>query len=100
MGTYLVYINAMFFGMPMALFPAVAVEYGGASVGLLYAAPSVGALLATLTSGWTAHVNRHGLAVVIAAALWGFAILCFGFADHLWLALVCLADRESKRLNS
>jgi MFS family permease len=91
MGTYLVDINAMFFGMPMALFPAIAVGYGGASVGLLYAAPSIGALLATLTSGWTVRINRHGLAVVIAAAIWGFAILCFGFADHLWLALVCLA---------
>ena len=91
MGTYLVDINAMFFGMPMALFPAVAEGYGGASVGLLYAAPSIGALLATLTSGWTPRVHRHGLAVVIAAAVWGLAILCFGFADHLWLALVCLA---------
>jgi MFS family permease len=90
MGTYLVDINAMFFGMPMALFPAIAEGFGGASVGLLYAAPSIGALLATLTSGWTRRVNRHGLAVVIAAAIWGLAILCFGFANHLWLALVCL----------
>lgn len=90
MGTYLVEINAMFFGMPMALFPAVATKFGGASVGLLYAAPSVGAILATLSSGWTVRVNRHGLAVVIAAAVWGFSIICFGLADFLWLALLCL----------
>lgn len=45
MGTYLVDINAMFFGMPNALFPALAVPFGGASVlGLLYSAPAVGAL--------------------------------------------------------
>lgn len=52
MGTYLVDINAMLFGMPIALFPALATRYGGAGVlGLLYAAPSVGSMLATLTSG-------------------------------------------------
>jgi MFS family permease len=91
MGTYLIDINAMFFGMPMALFPAIATQFGGASVGLLYAAPSVGALLATLASGWTSRVNLHGLAVTIAAAVWGVGIIGFGFANRLWLALFCLA---------
>ena len=90
MGTYLIDINAMFFGMPMALFPAIATRFGGASVGFLYAAPSVGALLVTLASGWTARVNLHGRAVTVAAALWGAAIIGFGFADRLWLALFCL----------
>ncbi len=91
LGTYLVDMNAMFFGMPMALFPAIAEQFGGASVGLLYAAPAAGALLATLTSGWTKRVQRHGLAVCIAAACWGAAIIAFGFSASLWLALVCLA---------
>lgn len=91
LGTYLIDINAMFFGMPMALFPAIAVSFGGASVGLLYAMPAVGAFLATLTSGWTKRVHRHGLAVAIAAACWGIAIIGFGLAHRLWLALVCLA---------
>jgi MFS family permease len=91
MGTYLVDINAMFFGMPMALFPALAEYFGGASVGLLYSAPAVGSLLATLTSGWTARVHRHGLAVVVAAGIWGVAIICFGLSDQLWVALLCLA---------
>lgn len=91
LGTYLIDINAMFFGMPMALFPAMAAGFGGAAVGLLYAMPAVGSLCATLTSGWTKKVHRHGLAVAIAAACWGVAIIGFGFADRLWLALVCLA---------
>src|SRR2546430_3948207 len=30
-GTYLIDMAAMFFGMPMALFPALAVRYGGAA---------------------------------------------------------------------
>jgi len=91
LGTYLVDINAMFFGMPMALFPAIAQSYGGASVGLLYAGPAFGALVVSLTSGWTRRVHRHGRAVAIAAACWGLAIIGFGFAGRLWLALLCLA---------
>lgn len=51
LGTYLIDINAMFFGMPMALFPAIAESYGGASVGLFYAMPGRGSLVVTLTSG-------------------------------------------------
>jgi MFS family permease len=91
LGSYGVDIVAMFFGMPMALFPAIATKFGGAEVlGLLYAAPSVGALLATLTSGWVARVHRHGLAIIFAAAAWGVAITCFGLAPNLPLALICL----------
>jgi MFS family permease len=91
-GTYLVDMNAMFFGMPMALFPAIAKRYGGAEVlGLLYAAPSAGSIVVTLTSGWTRRVHRHGRWVAYGAAAWGAAIVAFGFAEALWLALACLA---------
>jgi hypothetical protein len=46
-GTYAVDLVAMFFGMPSALFPAIADGFGGPAVlGLLYAAPAAGALLA------------------------------------------------------
>jgi MFS family permease len=91
-GTYLVDMNAMFFGMPMALFPAIAKRYGGAEVlGLLYAAPSAGSIVVTLTSGWARHVHRHGRAIVYGAAAWGVAIVAFGLADVLWLGLACLA---------
>ena len=91
LGTYLVDINAMFFAMPQALYPFVAERLGGPAVlGLLYAAPSAGSLLATLTSRWTARVHRHGLGVIFAAAAWGVAIVGFGLSSTLWLALVCL----------
>jgi MFS family permease len=91
-GTYGVDMLAMFFGMPLALFPAFASEFGGAGVlGLMYAAIPVGSLLATLTSGWTGRVHRHGLAVIWAAAGWGVAITAVGFAPNLALALVALA---------
>ena len=91
LGTYLIDMNAMFFGMPTALFPAMAANFGAGTVGFFYAAPSVGALVATLTSGWAKKVNRHGLFVAIAAALWGVAMIFFGLAQNLYLALFCLA---------
>ena len=91
MGTYIVDVVAMFFGMPMALFPAAATHLGGPGVlGLLYAAPAAGSLLATVTSGWTAHVHRHGAAVCVAAAVWGGGIVVFGLAPGLGLALAGL----------
>jgi MFS family permease len=92
LGTYLVDINAMFFGMPQALFPFIADRLGGPAVlGLIYAAPSAGAMLATLTSGWAGRIHRHGLAILFAAGAWGAAIVGFGLARTLWLALALLA---------
>ena len=91
LGTYLIDMNAMFFGMPTALFPAMAAKFGAGTVGFFYAAPSAGALVATLTSGWAKQVNRHGLFVALAAPLWGVAIIFFGLAQNLYLALFCLA---------
>jgi MFS family permease len=91
-GTYVVDFVAMVFGMPLALFPALSDRLGGPPVlGLLYAAPAVGALGASLTSRWTPRVQRHGLAVMVAAAVWGLAIVGFGFCTTLWPALAYLA---------
>lgn len=81
MGTYLIDMVAMFFGMPMALFPAIAAHEGGPGVlGLLYSAPAVGALIAASTSGWSHRVHRHGMAVVLSAIGWGLAIALFGLS--------------------
>lgn len=90
-GTYTVDMVAMFFGMPLALFPALADRLGGPAVlGLLYAAPSIGSLLASVTSGWAGRVHRHGLAIVVAACAWGLAIAAFGLAPTVPLALFFL----------
>src|SRR3954454_14247889 len=92
LGTYAVDIVAMFFGMPNAIFPAFAHEFGGAGVlGLMYAAPSLAAIAATLTSGWTGGTRRHGAAICFAAAGWGLAIAVVGLAPGLALVLAGLA---------
>jgi MFS family permease len=91
-GTYVVDFVAMVFGMPLALFPAFADLLGGpVALGMLYAAPAVGALLASVTGGWTPRVRRHGRAIMAAATLWGVAIIGFGLSHSLWPALLCLA---------
>jgi MFS family permease len=93
-GAYLIDVNAMVFGMPRALFPALAATVfggGATTVGLLYSAPGVGALLGALTSGWVGRVRRQGLAVVFAVLIWGLSIAGFGVAHWLPLALVLLA---------
>ncbi len=93
-GAYLIDINAMVFGMPRALFPALAASVfgGGAStLGFLYAAPGAGALVGALTTGWVSRIQRQGLAVIIAVIAWGAAITCFGLVSWLPLALLLLA---------
>ncbi len=89
-GTYVLDIIAMFFGMPMALFPAIAEQFPGASVGWFYSMLAVGPLVVSLTSGWTGRVRRHGLAITLAVLVWGVAIVGFGLSRHLWMALLCL----------
>ncbi len=93
-GVYLIDINAMVFGMPRALFPAMAGSvFGGGTItlGFLYAAPGVGALIGALTTGWVATLRRQGWAVILAVSVWGVAIALFGLVDTLWFALVLLA---------
>jgi len=93
-GAYLIDINAMVFGMPRALFPALATTVfgGGAStLGFLYAAPGAGALAGALTTGWVSRIQRQGLAVIIAVIAWGAAITCFGLVSWLPAALALLA---------
>jgi MFS family permease len=92
MGSYVVDMVAMIFGMPNALFPALAQRFGGASiVGLLYAAPAAGAVLISLFSGWTKKIRSYGKAVIIAAFMWGLFIVFLGLTHQLILALVALA---------
>lgn len=92
LGTYFVDFIAMVFGMPTALFPAIAQSFGGANVlGMLYAAPAVGALILSFFSGWVVHVKRHGVAIAVAASLWALAIILFGLSTHVGLALFFLA---------
>ncbi len=92
--TFVVDLIAMIFGMPRALFPALAANrFGGGArtVGFLYAALAAGGLLGTVFGGWFSRVRRQGVAVLVAVAVWGAAVVAFGLVDSLGPALVVLA---------
>jgi ENTS family enterobactin (siderophore) exporter len=93
-GMLLVDTSAMVFGMPTALFPALAAEHfhgGSATFGLLTAAPGLGALVGGATSGWVGGLRRPGVVVIGAGAVWGGAIAAFGLVHSLAWALAFLA---------
>lgn len=93
LGIFVADTNAMIFGMPAALFPAFGERLGGGArtVGFLYAAPWIGAFVASVLSGWITRVRRQGLGVCVAIGVWGGAIALFGFSRSLWIAVPLLA---------
>ncbi|MEA2609141.1 MAG: hypothetical protein QOJ75_1384 [Chloroflexota bacterium] len=101
LGSFVIDLDAMIFGMPTSLFPVLALDVfktGPAGFGLLAAAPAVGAFLGALLSGWVSSVTRTGRAVVVAVVGWGLAITAFGLVTFsfplalLFLALAGTAD--------
>lgn len=86
---------AMIFGMPRAVFPELAETtfgLGASGLGLLYAAPAAGALVAALTSGWVSRIRRQGIAVLVSVVVWGSAIALAGLSvSSLSLMLFFLA---------
>jgi MFS family permease len=92
--TFVVDIIAMTFAWPNAVFPELSetrFEGSANSLGWLFAGISIGALVSGLTSGWVSRVDRQGAVVLGAIVVWGIAIIGFGFAPTLWLAVLCLA---------
>jgi MFS family permease len=98
---FVIDLVAMVFGMPRAVFPALAEStfaVGASGLGLLYAAPAAGALTGALTTGWVNRVRRRGLAVVVAVCIWGAAITLAGLSlfsfplTLFWLAVAGAAD--------
>ncbi len=95
LGSFVIDLDAMIFGMPTALFPVLALDVfgtGAAGFGLMAAAPAVGAFIGALLSGWVIHVRRTGRAILLAVVGWGLAITAFGLVTFSFpLALVFLA---------
>jgi MFS family permease len=81
LSVFVIDLVAMIFGMPRAVFPALAERtFGGgaATLSLLYASVSVGALAGALTSGWVTRVRAQGASVLLAVTIWGAAITLAG----------------------
>ena len=94
---FVIDLIAMIFGMPRAVFPALAQDTfhsGATGAGLLYSAPAAGALIGALLSGWVKRISRQGLAVIVAVMVWGAAITFAGlsvFSLALTLAMLAVA---------
>jgi MFS family permease len=93
LATYLVDMVGMFLAMPIVLFPAFATEIlrEPKLLGLLYSAEAIGAMSASLTSGWAKHVHHQGRAVVLATICWGAAVGIAGLAPNIWFAIAFFA---------
>jgi MFS family permease len=91
-GTYIIDLLAMILAFPVVMLPFVAARFHETiALPLLYCGIPAGALIATLTSGWSRSVHRYGRAIVVAAALWGLGIALFGYSSSLWLVFLGLA---------
>jgi len=91
LGTYVVDLAAMFFAMPMALFPFWADAIGAPyALGFFYSSITIGAVLVTLMSGWMRNYPHHGRAVVIGALGWGVAIVVAGSTNSLAMVIASL----------
>jgi MFS family permease len=91
---FLADMDAMVFGLPVALFPALnAARFGGApqTLGLLTASLAAGGLLGSALSGPAGRVRRQGRAMLVTVATWGVAIAGFGLTRALWADLLLLA---------
>ncbi|MEA2304250.1 MAG: hypothetical protein QOH43_1530 [Solirubrobacteraceae bacterium] len=94
LGSFAIDLMAMTFGMPRALFAVLSLSVyhaGAAGTGVLYAAVSVGATVAALTTGWLEHARWLGRIVIGAVLIWGVAIAATGLTTHLWIAAALLA---------
>ena len=93
MSVFAIDLVAMVFGMPRALFPALADRLDGGPVlyGLLLSSVAAGAFVASLASGWTARVRRQGRALLVAVAVWGISIAVAGSTDRAGIVLAALA---------
>jgi MFS family permease len=84
-------IVAMVLAMPRSLYPEVADERFHGTVGPLYAAIAIGAVIAGLSSGWIGRIRRQGVALTFAIVGWGACVAISGLAHPLWLAVALLA---------
>lgn len=94
LGSFVIDLSAMTFGMPRALFPVLAVSVygaGAAGTGLLFASVAAGSAVAAVTTGWLGAARRLGRITILAVCAWGLAIAAAGLVGSLWPAATLLA---------
>ncbi len=85
---------SVLFGGAVALLPIFVVEIlhtGAWGLGLLRAAPAVGALSMSVAIAWLPPMRRAGRTLFYAVAAFGVFTIGFGLARSIWLSFACLA---------
>lgn len=85
---------ATFFAGAMTLLPVFAKDVlmvGPQGLGLLYSAPSIGAVVTGLIMAWIGSVRRQGAIILLAVAIYGLCTAIFGISTSFVLSCVMLA---------
>jgi MFS family permease len=92
--TMLLDFLATFFSAATTLLPLFAADIlkvGPQGLGLLFAAPSAGAVLASLVTSWRGAGRRQGPLLLWSVAIFGLSTVVFGLSTSFWLSLLMLA---------
>src|SRR5262245_10319249 len=93
--TMLLDFIATFFASATALLPIFAqdiLHVGARGYGWLYAAPSIGAVVAGVVTAHTIEqIDRRGAVLLWSVVAYGAATVVFGLSGSFWLTLLCLA---------
>ena len=84
---------SVLFGGAVALLPIFVVDIlhsGPSGLGLLRAAPAVGAVVMSIYLAWRPPFRRAGRALLVAVTIFGLATIGFGLARAIWLSFACL----------
>ena len=93
LGAVIIDLNAMIFGLPIAIFPVLAIEMfgvGPAEVGFLAAARGGGALVAAFLSGWLRTLDHTGRAVLAWVGTYAVVTIAVGFPGLPFVAAIPL----------
>jgi MFS family permease len=71
----------------LPIFAADVFKTGASGLGTLYAAPSAGSLIGSIALLMMGNIHRKGVAVVVAAMLFGASLALLGLAQWFWMAV-------------
>lgn len=92
--TMLIDFLATFFSSATTMLPLFATDVlkvGPQGMGLLFAAPSLGAVLVSVYLSVRSAGKRQGLVLLVAVAIYGLCTAGFGLSNSLWLSVLMLA---------
>src|SRR5262249_57381487 len=79
----------------LPIFAADVFNMGASGLGLLYAAPSAGSLIGSMTLLMAGDIKQKGIAVILAAVGFAASLALLGASHWFWLAVaaVCILAR-------